>query len=74
MVRNTKMWNHLVDELALSPDTSFSSFKTSLHKYYLCPLNMRYDVHDPRTCKTVCVKCNSVTAVMLFIKRFCTLL
>ena len=60
------MWNHLVDELALSPDTSFSSFKTSMHKYYLSALNMCYDVDDPRTYKTVCVKCNSVRIVLLY--------
>ena len=57
------MWNHLADELALSPDTSFSSFKTSLHKYYLSALNMCYDVDDPRTYKTICVKCNSVRSL-----------
>ena len=66
MVRITRMWNHLVDELALSPDTSFSSFKTSMHKYYLSALNMCYDVDDPRTYKTVCVKCNSVRIVLLY--------
>ena len=60
MIRSTRMWNHLVDELALSPDTSFSSFKKSLHKYYLSALNMCHDVEDPRTYKTICVKCNSV--------------
>ena len=63
MIRSTRMWNHLVDELALSPDTSFSSFKTSLHKHYLSALNMCYDVDDPRTYKTVCVKCNSVRSL-----------
>ena len=63
MIRSTRMWNHLVDELALSPDTSFSSLKTSLHKYYLSALNMCYDVDDPRTYKTVCVKCNSVRSL-----------
>ena len=57
------MWNHLVDELALSADTSFSSFKTSLQKYYLSSLNMCYDVDDPRAYKTICVKCNSVRSL-----------
>ena len=54
------MESPITDELALSPDTSFSSFKTSMHKYYLSALNMCYDVDDPRGYKTVCVKCNSV--------------
>ena len=59
MIRSTRMWNHLVDELALSPDTSFSS----LHTYYLSALNMCYDVDDPRTYETICVKCNSVRSL-----------
>ena len=54
------MWNHLVDELALSSDTSFSSFKSLLHEYYLSALNMCYDVDDPLTHKTVCGICNFV--------------
>ena len=60
------MWNHLVDGLALSPDTSFSTFKTSMHKNYLSTaLNMCYDVNDPwpRAYKTVFVKCNSVRSL-----------
>ena len=63
MVRSTRVWNLLVDELTLSSDTSLSSFKSSVFKYYLSALNSYYDVDDPRSYKTICLKCNSVRSL-----------
>ena len=54
--------HHLVDELNLNTD-SFSSFKSSLLKYYESSLYSRYNVDNPRSYKTICPKCNSVRSL-----------
>ena len=48
MVRIKRMWNHPVAEVVLSPcrHHSFSRFKSSVLKYYLSALNLRYKVDD----------------------------
>ena len=62
MIRATRIWNHLVDELNLNTD-SLSSFKSAMFKYYISSLYSCYDVEDPRSYKTVCPKCNSVRSL-----------
>ena len=62
MIRATRIWNHLVDELNLNTD-SLSSFKSAMFKYYISSLYSCYDVEDPRSYKTICPKCNSVRSL-----------
>ena len=52
MIRATRIWNHLVDELNLNTD-SLSSFKSVMFKYYISSLYSCYDVEDPRSYKTI---------------------
>ena len=61
IIRTTRIWNHLV-ELNLNTD-SFSSFKSSLFKYYESSLYLCYNGDDPRSYKTICPKCNSVRSL-----------
>lgn len=58
VVRATRIWNTLADELKLSMD-NLSTFKTRMLHYYFTCLNNTYDIDDPRTFKTICTKCNS---------------
>ena len=62
IIRTTRIWNHLVDELNLNTD-SFSSFKSPLFKYYESSSYLCYNVDDPRSYKTICPKCNSVSSL-----------
>ena len=62
MIRATRIWNHLVDELNLNTD-SLSSFKSAMFKYYISSLYSCYDVEDPRSYRTMCPKCNSVRSL-----------
>jgi hypothetical protein len=79
MIRATRIWNHLVDELNLNTD-SLSSFKSAMFKYYISSLYSCYDVEDPRSYKTICPKCNSVRSLMysviivLYVGTVCTVL
>jgi hypothetical protein len=56
VVRSTRIWNTLADELNLRMD-SIASFKSVLLKYYFAALDI-FDCDNPRTFKTVCLKCN----------------
>ena len=62
IIRTTRIWSHLVDELNLNTD-SFSSFKSSLFKYYESSLYLCYNDDDPRSYKTICPACNSVRSL-----------
>lgn len=59
IVRTTRIWNNLVDELKLNTE-SLSSFKTIMLKYYTESLNACFNIDDPRSYKTICPKCNFV--------------
>ena len=59
LVRACRIWNCLVDELDFSLVT-LTSFKLVLFNYYKTSLVTSFDCEDPRTFKTVCLKCNSV--------------
>ena len=58
-VRTCRLWNRLVDVLHVNTD-SLTVFKTVLLKYYQQSLELHYDPDNPRTFKTICLKCNSV--------------
>ena len=58
-VRTCRIWNRLVDVLHFNTD-SLSVFKSVLLKYYHQSLELNYDPDNPRTFKTICLKCNSV--------------
>ncbi len=59
LVRTCRLWNGLADELHFNTD-SLSVFKSILLKYYYQSLELNYDPDNPRTLKTICLKCNSV--------------
>ena len=64
LVRACRIWNCLVDE----PDFSLvtlTSLKSILFNYYKTSLFTSFDCEDPRTFKTVCLKCNSVRPLYL---------
>ena len=59
LVRTSSMWNCLADELDLSSST-LASFKTLIFNYCKSTLAVSYDCEDPRSFKSICLKCNSV--------------
>ena len=59
LVRACRIWNCLADELDFSL-VSLISFKSVLFNYYKTSLATSFDCDDPRTFKTVCLKCYSV--------------
>ena len=61
LVRTCRLWNGLADELHFNTN---SLFKSILLKYYHQSLELSYDPDNPRTLKTICLKCNSVRIVL----------
>ena len=47
-----------MDELDLSSST-LASFKSVIFNYYKSALAVSYDCEDPRSFKSICLKCNS---------------
>ncbi len=60
--RSCRIWNTLADELNLKLD-NLTTFKSVLFNYYNTSLNFNYSPEDPRTFKTICLKCNSVRSL-----------
>ena len=60
-IRTVRVWNSLSHELNLITD-SLSSFKSTMLNYYFSALN-NYDCNNPRTFKTICLKCNSARSL-----------
>ena len=58
LIRTSRIWNCLMDELDLSPST-LASFKSVIFNYYKSALAVSYDCEDRRSFKSVCLKCNS---------------
>ena len=58
LVRTSRIWNCLADEVDLSSST-FASFKSVIFNYYKSALAVSYDCEDPRSFKSICLKCNS---------------
>ena len=57
LLRTTRVWNILPRDLT-NNDLTFKVFKKKLFNYYSSALDNCYDVDDPRTWKSVCIKCN----------------
>ena len=57
LLRTTRVWNILPRDLT-NIDLTFKVFKKKLFNYYSSALDNCYDVDDPRTWKSVCIKCN----------------
>ena len=57
-IRTSRIWNCLADELDLSSST-LASFKSVIFNYYKSALAVSYDCEDPRSFKSICLKCNS---------------
>ena len=55
--RTIRIWNTLADELNLSMD-SLTTFKSVMLRYYFKSME-NFDCDNPRTFKSVCLKCNS---------------
>ena len=57
-IRATRTWNSLPSTLK-SPGINIRQFKTDLQIYYLIALRECFNEEDPRTWKTICLKCNT---------------
>ena len=57
-IHATRTWNSLPPTLR-SPGINFWQFKTGLQNYYLTALRECFNEEDPRTWKTICLKCNT---------------
>ena len=58
LIRTSRIWNCLVDELDLSSST-LASFKLVIFIYFKSALAVSYDCEDPCSFKPTCLKCNS---------------
>ena len=58
LIRTSRIWNCLADELDLSSST-LASFKSVMFNYYKSALVLSYDCKDPRSFNSTCLKCNS---------------
>ena len=57
-IRATRTWNSLPTTIR-SPGINIRQFKTALQSYYLTVLRECFNEEDPRTWKTICLKCNT---------------
>ena len=62
IIRACRLWNALVDELNFGTD-NISYFKRILLSYYHNSLTLNYDSENPRTFKSICLKCNLVRSL-----------
>ncbi len=60
---SNKNMEHSTYSYITSKNPSFRQFKTLLFNYYTLALEKTYDVEDPRTWKSVCIKCNSARSL-----------
>jgi hypothetical protein len=56
-IRTTRIWNILPGSIT-DKSNSLITFKNLLIKYYYTALDRNYNVDDPRSWKTICLKCN----------------
>jgi len=56
--RTSRIWNVLPLQLRYQHVTR-NQFKSLLSSYYKDALILRFDIEDPRTCKSDCLKCNT---------------
>ena len=63
LIRTTRVWNSLADELKLNM-INLNSFKSTILSYYFCALEISYDPENPKTFKTICTKCNTARTLV----------
>ena len=56
-VRATRIWN-VLPYLITNKSSTTHSFKKHLLNYYFLAMEINYNIDDPRSWKTICVKCN----------------
>ena len=56
-IRTTRIWNILPRPI-INKFNSLTIFKKLLLQYYHTALELNYNVDDPRSWKTICLKCN----------------
>ena len=65
LMRSTRTWNVLPKEITQTYSTSsLATFKNNLKEYYYTALKLTFDPDDPRTWKTICVKCNCARSLL----------
>ena len=62
-VRSCRIWNTLPEQLR-DKNVALNSYKRSLLNYYLNTLYNIYIQEDPRTWKSICLKCNSARRLL----------
>ena len=62
LIRTRRIWNCLADELDLSTST-LASFKSVIFNCFKSALAVFFDCEDPRSFKSICLKCNSARSV-----------
>ena len=62
--RTVRIWNTLVNDLDNFNSTNVSTFRTTVLNYYFAALQTTYNPDDPRTWKTICLKCNSARSLL----------
>ena len=58
-IRSTRIWNLLTGRMVLA-NATLTSFKSFLYDYYSRAVRMNYNPDNPRSFKTICLKCNSI--------------
>ena len=69
-VREPSVWNILPSNIR-DTSRSLAYFKNSLFNYYLNLLEQIYNPHNPRTFRSVCVKCHSTRSLDSLLVRTC---
>ena len=65
LIRSTRTWNVLPKEITQAYSTSsLAIFKNNLKEYYYTAFKLTFDPDDPRTWKTICVKCNCARSLL----------
>ena len=67
--RTTRVWNTLPRDLTSDGMLTLKKFRKTLFNYYKTALENCYDIDDPRTWKSVCIKCNQARALTKPITR-----
>jgi hypothetical protein len=62
LVRTSRIWNTLIDAIDLHTD-SLAVFKSCLLNYYFTSVDITYNPENPRTFRSLCLKCNSVRSL-----------
>jgi hypothetical protein len=69
-IRAANVWNTLPGFIRHTT-TSLTTLKCNLMKYYVKLTQQIYDPEDPRTFKSVCIKCHTTRRLMNLLTRTC---